>query len=196
MFGFVRQSGGFLRLESKVGLGTTIRIYLPCYETDSRRENGATASGSDAQAANDRRAATTIGGTVLVVEDEADVRAMIVGLLQDLGCQVLQAADGSAGLRIIQTGWQADLLVTDVGLPGLNGRQLADAARERRPDLPVLLITGYAGRALEDTALEPGMEVMRKPFALDALRVRVGDLLSLHTPTDNPASKNVGRSTE
>ena len=195
VFGFVRQSGGFLRLESKVGLGTTIRIYLPRYEPIAT-ENGATASGSDAQAANDRRAATTIGGTVLVVEDEADVRAMIVGLLQDLGCQVLQAADGSAGLRIIQTGQQVDLLVTDVGLPGLNGRQLADAAREKRPDLPVLLITGYAGRALEDTALEPGMEVMRKPFALDALRVRVGDLLSLHTPTDNPASKNVGRSTE
>ncbi len=195
VFGFVRQSGGFLRLESKVGLGTTIRIYLPRYQLIGS-EDGATASGSDAQAANDRRAATTIGATVLVVEDEADVRAMIVGLLQDLGCQVLQAADGSAGLRIIQTGQQVDLLVTDVGLPGLNGRQLADAARERRPDLPILLITGYAGRALEDTALEPGMEVMRKPFALDALRVRVGDLLSLHTPTDNPASKNVGRSTE
>ena len=78
----------------------------------------------------------------------------------------------------------------------MNGRQLADAAREKRPDLPVVLITGYAGRALEDTALEPGMEVMRKPFALDVLRVRVGELLSLHTPTDDPASRTIGRSTE
>jgi CheY-like chemotaxis protein len=71
-----------------------------------------------------------------------------------------------------------DLLVTDVGLPGLNGRQLADAAREKRPDLPVILITGYAGKALEDGELAPGMEVMRKPFALPALANRVRVLLT------------------
>jgi DNA-binding response OmpR family regulator len=90
---------------------------------------------------------------------------------------VIEAADGGAGLRIVQSGAQLDLLVTDVGLPGMNGRQLADAAREGRGGLPVLLITGYAGTALENTGLPPGMDVMRKPFALEALAARVGALL-------------------
>jgi CheY-like chemotaxis protein len=183
VFGFVRQSGGFLRLESKVGLGTTIRIYLPCYQGAAIGDDEA-ASGSTGQAPTALRATTTVRGIVLVVDDEADVRAMIVDMLQDLGCQVMEAADGNAGLRIIQTGTPVDLLVTDVGLPGLNGRQLADAAREKKPDLPVILITGYAGRALDDNALEPGMEVLRKPFALDALRVRVRDLLTSHWVSD------------
>jgi DNA-binding response OmpR family regulator len=116
---------------------------------------------------------------VLVVEDEADVRSMIADVLRELGCRVIEAADGSAGLREIQSGTHFDLLVTDVGLPGMNGRQLADAAREDRSGLPVLLITGYAGTALEDTGLPPGMDVMRKPFALETLAARVGTLLKL-----------------
>jgi CheY-like chemotaxis protein len=116
-------------------------------------------------------------GTVLVVEDEGDVRDMIVRMLRELGCEVLEAADGPAGLKIVESGRRLDLLVTDVGLPGLNGRQLADAAREKRSDVPVILITGYAGRALEDGDLAPGMEVMRKPFALAALTNRVQVLL-------------------
>ena len=115
---------------------------------------------------------------MLVVEDEADVRSMIVEALNGLGCYVIEAADGSAGLRIVQSGIHIDMLVTDVGLPGMNGRQLADAAREGRGTLPVLLITGYAGGALDDSRLPTGMDVMRKPFALDALTARVAALLS------------------
>jgi CheY-like chemotaxis protein len=102
---------------------------------------------------------------------------MIVEVLRDLGCRVIEAADGNAGLRIVQSRDQVDLLVTDVGLPGLNGRQLADAAREIWPRLPVLLITGYAGKMLDDTKLAPGMEIMRKPFAFDAMAARVSSLL-------------------
>jgi PAS domain S-box-containing protein len=173
VFGFVRQSGGFVRLESATGRGTTVRIYLPRFEAvdaaglaPSRQPEPMVLSGVQAT------------GTVLVVEDEADVREMIVRMLRELGCQVLEAGDGPAGLKIVQSGERLDMLVTDIGLPGLNGRQLADAAREKRPELPVILITGYAGRALEDGELAPGMEVVRKPFALPALANRVRVLLA------------------
>jgi PAS domain S-box-containing protein len=168
VFGFVRQSGGFVRLESEAGCGTTVRIYLPRF----RPTEAATVT-SPAQPEPMVSGDIQATGTVLVVEDEADVREMIVRLLRELGCQVLEAEDGPAGLRIVQSGERLDLLVTDVGLPGLNGRQLADAAREKRPDLPVILITGYAGKAFDDAELAPGMEVMRKPFALSALANRV-----------------------
>jgi PAS domain S-box-containing protein len=175
VFGFLRQSGGFVRLESHPGGGTTVRIYLPRYDAASVE---GIAPESRAQAELSLNPDETIGKTILVVEDEADVRAMIVEVLRDLGCRVIEAADGNAGLRIVQSCDQMDLLVTDVGLPGLNGRQLAEAAREGRPGLPVLMVTGYAGKALEDTELAFGMEVMRKPFALDALATRVRTLLS------------------
>jgi CheY-like chemotaxis protein len=88
------------------------------------------------------------------------------------------AADGTAGLRVIRSGVRLDMLVTDIGLPGLNGRQLADAAREIQPALPVLLITGYAGRALADAELAAGMELLWKPFGLDALSERVRGMLN------------------
>ena len=174
VFGFVRQSGGFVRLESAVGQGTTVRIYLPRHQPAA----GAAAPLPFAAPASEPAGPpAALRGNVLVVEDEADVRAMIGKVLRELGCTVLEAADGPAGLRIVQSRQPLDLLVTDVGLPGLNGRQLADAARTMRPDLPVLLITGYAGKALEDLALAPGMTVMPKPFTLDALAASVSALL-------------------
>jgi CheY-like chemotaxis protein len=117
------------------------------------------------------------GGRVLVVEDERRIREMIVGILGDRGYSVLEAEDGTSGLRIVQSSASLDLLLTDVGLPGLNGRQLADAARASRPNLPVLFITGYAGAALDDAELEPGMQVLRKPFAFDTLAARVRELI-------------------
>jgi DNA-binding response OmpR family regulator len=123
---------------------------------------------------------------VLVVEDEADARAMVADVLRDLGCKVIEAADGNAGLRIVQSNGPLDLLITDVGLPGLNGRQLADAARETRPTLPVLLVTGYAGRALDDAELEPGMEVLRKPFTFNVLVARVRAILMPASVVEGP----------
>jgi PAS domain S-box-containing protein len=181
VFGFVRQSGGFVRLESRIGQGTVVRIYLPRFDGDTGK-----AAGTNTDAAlGDGHTGEAIGGTVLLVEDEAEVRETIAGMLSALGCSVLEATDGPAGLRIIQSRARVDVLVTDVGLPGLNGRQLADAARETRPALPVVLITGYAGRALDDTELAAGMEIMRKPFALSALADRVRALMAPYGSVSN-----------
>jgi CheY-like chemotaxis protein len=118
------------------------------------------------------------GEVVLVVEDEAAVRDLVVDLLQDLGYRVLEAADGPTGLKLLQSGTRIDLLVTDIGLPGLNGRQVADAARVSRCDLKVLFMTGYAENAtLANGFLEPGMEMITKPFAIEALATRVRDMI-------------------
>lgn len=174
VFGFVHQSSGFVRLKSEPGIGTSVCIYLPRYQK-VRLEEAVVDSG--AGVLDTTGSGETTGNTVLVVEDEADVRAMIADALRDLGCHVIEAEDGSAGLRIVHSAIHIHLLVTDVGLPGLNGRQLAEAARERRPDLPVVLITGYAGDALRGNNLPPRMEIIRKPFALDALAARVSTLL-------------------
>ena len=115
--------------------------------------------------------------TVLLVEDEPGVRAVAAERLRELGYAVLEAEDGPAALRLLRTSVHVDLLVTDVGLPGgMNGRQVAEAARERRPGLPVLFITGYAGGALKEH-LAPGMAVIGKPFTLDALAERVRAML-------------------
>jgi PAS domain S-box-containing protein len=176
LYGFIRQSGGLVRLESAPGQGTTVRLFLPRDAgVEGKQVETADDAGTTVLGAHDAVAST--GGTVLVVEDEPGVRTLIAELLRGRGCQVLEAEDGPGGLRVVQSQEPIDLLVTDVGLPGLNGRQLADAAQQTRPGLPVLLITGYAGKALEEMALAPGMEVMRKPFALDALAARVRVLM-------------------
>jgi len=177
-YGFVRQSGGFVRLDSTPGQGTTVRLYLPRHGTA-----GAEAA-QQAQRAEPERVA--VQGTVLLVEDDEDVRALAAEWLRELGYQVLEAEDGSAALGLLARTSHVDLLVTDVGLPnGLNGRQVADAARERRQGLPVLLITGYAGSALENQ-LAPGMQVIGKPFTLEMLAARIGTILEKHVTV--PAS--------
>ena len=115
---------------------------------------------------------------MLVVEDEPVIRNLIVEVLQDLGYRALEAPDGPAGLKILQSPQRIDLLVTDVGLPGINGRQLADAARETRPRLKVLFITGYAENAtLANGFLDPGMEMITKPFAVEALANRIRNII-------------------
>jgi CheY-like chemotaxis protein len=172
IYGFARQSGGFVRLESKPDQGTTLRLYLP-------RHGQAMTNPPDEPLTGQGPAvvANMAAGRVLVVEDEPAVRAQIVEALRDVGCVVLEAEDGPSGLQLVQSGARFDVLVTDVGLPGLNGRQLADAVRAIRPSLPVLLITGYAGSALEDMVLPPGIEMIGKPFALETLTARVGVML-------------------
>jgi CheY-like chemotaxis protein len=170
IYGFVQQSGGFVRLESQIGRGTTMHIFLPRHEPAATGPSGHASDGATADPGDVRQVA---GATVLVVEDEEIVRSMTVEALSELGYDVIQAPDGPAALRIVQSSVRFDLLVTDVGLPGINGRQLAEAARESRPNLPILLITGYAGRALDDAGLPHGVDVMRKPFALEELAARV-----------------------
>jgi PAS domain S-box-containing protein len=172
IYGFVQQSGGHVLLRSEKGHGTTVTIYLP-------RHLGAAEGVEEGDAATGAlpAAASTV---VLVVEDEPAVRLVIVEVLSDHGYTVLEADDGRSGLRIAESGARIDLLLTDVGLPGgMNGRQLADAARQRRPDLKVLFITGYAETAaVGNGRMERGMEIMTKPFAVDALAARVRGMIS------------------
>jgi PAS domain S-box-containing protein len=170
LYGFVRQSGGVISLQSEPGQGTILRLSLPT-RADLAPE---AADGDDgASSGPDGR----VSGTVLLVEDDETVRRLVAETLRDLGCEVLEANDGPSGLRMLLSGIKVDMLVTDIGLPGLNGRQLADAARQRRPDFPVLLITGHAGTALEGWQRARGAEVMNKPFSLDTLAERVTAML-------------------
>src|SRR6201999_1091895 len=151
--------------------GTTMCIYLPRHlgphdMTDEHEILDETEFGD--------------GETVLVIEDEPTVRVLITDLLQENGYKPLAAADGVTGLKILQSAVRIDLLITDVGLPGgMNGRQIADAARVSRPGLKVLFITGYAENAvLSHGHLEPGMHVLTKPFAMEALASRIKELIA------------------
>ena len=169
LYGFVQQSDGMVRLDSTPGQGTTMRLYLPRHEHAEGQE--------EPRARETAPKGAGRGETVLLIEDEAGVRAVAAEHLRDLGYVVLEAGDGPTALRLLHTGTRVDVLVTDVGLPGgMNGRHIADAAREHWPGLPALFITGYAGDALK-SRLAPGMEVIGKPFALDALAARVRAML-------------------
>ncbi|HEV7251954.1 MAG TPA: ATP-binding protein, partial [Mesorhizobium sp.] len=167
VYGFARQSDGYAKIYSEPGQGTTVKLYLPrFYGEGEEAENETRVAVEDVRAEH--------GEVVLVVEDETAVRALVVEVLADLGYRALEAADGLSGLRVLESQQRIDLLVTDVGLPGLNGRQLADAAREKRPGLKVLFMTGYAENAVINGGfLEPGMELITKPFAIDALTQRM-----------------------
>jgi PAS domain S-box-containing protein len=173
VYGFVKQSEGHVRIYSEMGEGTTFKIYLPRHRGGSGGDDGDHAEHNiGALRAED-------GETVLVVDDEATVRMLVTETLEDLGYAAIEAEDGPSGLAILQSDARIDLLVTDVGLPGLNGRQLADAARVKRPDLKVLFMTGYAHNAAigNGAALETGMEIMTKPFALDDLAKKIRDMI-------------------
>jgi CheY-like chemotaxis protein len=165
VWGFARQSGGLLQIESAPNQGTTVRLLLPLHEhADAMERPEAVPLAPDVGGV----------GTVLLVDDEDAARQPAADRLRELGHTVLEARDGPEALRILAT-IRPDLLVTDVGLPnGLNGRQLAEAAREKVPGLPVLFISGYAG-----TSLPPGIDVIDKPFELDVLVRRVGKALEV-----------------
>ena len=164
VYGFARQSGGQARIDSQVGKGTTIQIFLP------RHDGPAQAEGAEANPVLILPQAPA-HGTVLVVDDEPTIRMLVTEVLEELGYVALEAADGASGLKMLLSGTRVDLLVTDVGLPGgMNGRQVAAAARVLQPGLKVLFITGYAENALRgDEQLEPGMHILAKPFTLGAL---------------------------
>lgn len=171
IYGFVRQSGGQVRIYSEAGEGAMICLYLPRHfgEVDDADLIPEVEQAPRAQA----------GETVMVVDDEPTVRMLVAEILHELGYQCIEASDGAAGLKLLQSGARIDLLVTDVGLPGgMNGRQMADAARIDRPDLKVLFITGYAENAVVGNGhLDPGMHVMTKPFAMEALGSRIRELI-------------------
>ncbi|MES2291563.1 MAG: PAS domain S-box protein [Pseudomonadota bacterium] len=171
IYGFVRQSGGQVRIYSELGAGTTMCLYLPRH------------IGEVEDAPDDHLKSLPSGGghgeTVLVIDDELSVRTMVADVLNDIGYRVIEAVDGPSGLKVIQSNTRLDLLVTDVGLPGgMNGRQVADAARSLRPDLKILFVTGYAENALIGNGfVDRGMQVMTKPFSIDVFANKVRDLI-------------------
>jgi CheY-like chemotaxis protein len=117
---------------------------------------------------------------VLVVDDEAMVRMLVLDVLEEAGYASLEAQDGASALKILRSNVQVDLLITDVGMPNMNGRQLADAARALRTDLKVLFITGYAENAVINHGdPEPGMQIMTKPFQMDALAVKIKEMINI-----------------
>ncbi len=176
VYGFVSQSHGLVRIESRAGRGTAVRLYLP--RCAGEEGAGLPPTGGAEAPARDGPADGT-AGTVLIVEDEALVRMVAVQALEDAGLDVVEASDGTEALELLDGGLRADLVVTDVGLPGMNGRQLAEAVHERRPDLGVLFMTGYAYDATLGTGiLEPGCEVLQKPFETTALVARVTGMLA------------------
>jgi len=170
VYGFIKQSDGHAKIYSEPGEGTTIKLYLPRLMTSA-----------DAVQTASETEALPVGSTdrlVLVVEDDSDVRAHAVAILNELGYSVLEAADGPSALRTLEAQPDVKLLFTDVGLPGgLNGRQLADEARRRDPALLVLFTTGYARNAIvHQGRLDPDVELITKPFTFAALAKKVSDL--------------------
>ncbi|WP_158929981.1 ATP-binding protein [Acidisphaera sp. S103] len=172
VYGFAKQSAGHVSIDSAVGRGTSIRIYLPRHSGDVAE------TGKDAATAVMPRARG--GETVLVVDDEPTVRMLVCEVLGELGYAAIQAGDAQEGLCLLRSDHRIDLLITDVGLPnGMNGRQLADAAKVGRPDLQVLFITGYAEKvAMGGGRLGPGMDVITKPFALQTLAEKVSMMIA------------------
>jgi len=175
VYGFVKQSGGHVKIYSEPGLGTTVKLYLPRLLSD---EGGVAVAEAAALAPR-----SADGQTILVVEDDDDVRANTTGILRELGYAVLEAPDAAAALHLLEAHPEIRLLFTDVGLPGgMNGRQLADAARQTRPELKVLFTTGYARNAIvHDGRLDPGVVLIPKPFTYAAVAAKLSDVLEERT---------------
>jgi len=177
--GFVTQSRGAIELESEPGHGTTVSVYLPSGERRSVRALEGRDSGV--------RWEPAAGETILLVEDEDVVRDVVAGKLRELRYRVLEARDGHAGLAIIESTEHIDLVVSDIGLPGLTGLQMVDTGRRHRPDMKVLFVTGYAETMPEDWTLDANTDLLTKPFEFDALVHRIRALLpsplkQAHTP--------------
>jgi signal transduction histidine kinase len=171
IYGFTRQSEGFSKIESAIGVGTTLHIYLP-------RHLSQQVPSPPIEEQNQINSATANGQVVLVVEDDEIIRGLVVDALEDSGYKTLQANDGPSGLDILKSKTPIDLLLTDIGLPGLNGRQVADAALIDRTELKVLFMTGYAETAVTSSGfLREGMAMITKPFELEALILKVNELI-------------------
>ena len=169
IYGFAKQSGGHVRIHSHPGEGTIVRLYLPRHARQELVEV------VDTGAIGAQRGE---GETVLVVEDDAAVRLIVLDELGELGYTALEAVDGPSAIDILRSPRKIDLLLTDVGLPGMNGRQVAEIARQHRPQLRVLFMTGYAENATSRSEfLSPGMQMIAKPFAMDDLAGQIRDML-------------------
>ena len=171
VYGFVKQSGGHVKIYSELGHGTSVKLYLP--RLHSEEDTAATPEHAT------QAPPSASSETILVVEDDPDVRANTTSILRELGYTVLEAPVGATGLALVERHPEIALLFTDVGLPGgMNGRQLADAARQIRPDLKVLFTTGYARNAIvHDGRLDPGVLMIPKPFTYAAVASKISEVL-------------------
>jgi signal transduction histidine kinase len=167
VYGFVRQSGGQVRIHSQVGLGTSVKLYLP---TTDAQPDAAPIAASPAPHGDGER--------VLVVEDDAAVRMLVREVLEELHYETVEFAEPLAALPYLASGERIDLMISDVGLPGMSGRELAETARTHRPDLPILFITGYAeNAAIRSGFLGANMSMITKPFSLDDLAAKVSQMI-------------------
>ncbi|MEE4907596.1 response regulator [Pseudomonas alliivorans] len=169
IYGFSKQSHGHVAIKSEVGRGTTVELFLPRFKGNQDE---------DEQTFQSNAVYAKEGETVLIVEDDPAVRALVSEVLSELGYAFLEAGDSLAAVPILESGQRIDLLISDVGLPGMNGRQLAEVARQLRPELKVLFITGYAEHAAARAGfLDTGMQLITKPFAFDHLTSKVREMI-------------------
>jgi CheY-like chemotaxis protein len=186
IYGFVQQSGGRIQIRSAPGEGTTMSLYLP-----RDRPAGHTVPPVIPAAASVPSAQPT---TILVVDDEPNIRMLVAEVLRGRGFAVIEAGEAASALIKLRSSAQIDLLVTDVGLPGgMNGRQLAEIARVLRPDMKVLFVTGYAETALvADRTMPPGMEILAKPFRMLELAGRINRLIGQDAGALGMATQSFG----
>ncbi|MDB5742319.1 MAG: hypothetical protein JWR68_634 [Polaromonas sp.] len=171
IYGFAKQSGGHVRIRSQVGHGTEVCLYMPCHPDE------VAVQAITSPVPTSRRQGE--GETLLVVEDDPAVRMIVLDELHELGYNLLEAVDGPTAIPILQSSQRIDLLISDVGLPGMNGRQVAEIGRQHRPGLPVLFMTGYAQSAASRSEfLAPGMDMVSKPFSMDDMAAKIRDMLS------------------
>ena len=167
VYGFLKQSGGHAKIYSEEGEGTTVKLYLP-------RIPGDHASHAESAAEDVPPQRSTGSEVILLVEDDEDVRLTTAGNLREMGYTVVEAAEGAAALRLLEGNLSIALLLTDVGLPGLNGRQVADEVRRLRPDVRIVFTSGYANHALvHQGRLDPGVELLAKPYTFNALAAKI-----------------------
>ena len=171
IYGFSKQSRGHVAIQSEVGNGTTVSLFLPRFGGDLPRDVPA-----DVQHAPSAQH----GETVLIVEDDPAVRVLVSTVLSDLGYAFVEAGDADSAVPILDSAQRIDLMISDVGLPGMNGRQLAEIGRQYRPELKVLFITGYAEHAaVRGGFLDPGMQMITKPFTFDLLTAKVREMIRI-----------------
>jgi CheY-like chemotaxis protein len=170
VYGFLRQSGGQVRVDSTPGVGTTMSLYLLRHDGEGHAQDDTETRVARPQAHQ---------AVILLVDDDATIRTLLSEELREAGYAVMTAANGPEGLAVLQSQQAIDVLITDVGLPGgLNGKQVADAGRRLRPALKVLFITGYAEKAAVGDGLPgPGMLLVTKPFQFAELAEKLRKLL-------------------
>jgi signal transduction histidine kinase len=169
IYGFARQSHGHVTIHSEVGKGTTVSLFLPRFIGEIVADVAADAA---------LLPFANAGETVLIVEDDPAVRVLVSAVLKELGYGFVEAGDADTAVPIIESAQRIDLLISDVGLPGMNGRQLAEIGRQIRPELKVLFITGYAEHAaVRGGFLDPGMQLITKPFTFDLLTAKVREMI-------------------